>query len=114
MIYRNVSKIDAATLELACEFIRQGTGGQVQRAEGFDVLDEGGYWRVPCFSLDGRASMPLPHGAVFPSEKKNSIGRSISSARNGLNLKVLEATDPAGSWVEQQVQDSTDNESTLF
>ena len=31
-VYREVSKTDAATPEAAVEFIKQDTGGQVQRA----------------------------------------------------------------------------------
>ena len=45
---------------------------QVQRAQGFDVVDEGDYWRVPVFSTDGRAVMPFPVGAVFPSDSRLS------------------------------------------
>jgi hypothetical protein len=38
-VYRTVSKNDAATLEAACEAIRLETGGQVERAQGFDVIE---------------------------------------------------------------------------
>jgi hypothetical protein len=72
IVYRNVSKTDAVTSEAACEVIRQETGGQVQRAQGFDVVDEGDHWRIPVFSTDGRASMPFPVGAVFPTDNRMS------------------------------------------
>jgi hypothetical protein len=72
IVYRNVSKTDAATKESACEAIRLETGGQVQRAQGFEVVDEGDHWRVPVFSTDGRASMPFPVGAVFPTDNRMS------------------------------------------
>jgi hypothetical protein len=65
--HRLVSKTEAATPDAACEAIRLETGGQVQHAQGFEVVDEGDHWRVPVFSTDRHASMPmLPHGAVFP------------------------------------------------
>jgi hypothetical protein len=71
--YRTVSKNDAATPELACEFIRQDSGGVVAHASGLAVVDEGDCWRVPVWSSDGRAaSMPLPLGAVFPSDSRLS------------------------------------------
>ena len=65
-IYRNVSKTHAATPEAAAEFIRQDTGGIVMDATAFPVIEEEDCWRVPVYSTDGHATMPLPHGAVFP------------------------------------------------
>ena len=58
-IYRAVSKTDAATSEQAAEFIRQDTGGQVNYDPTFPVIEEEDHFRVPVFSLDGRAAMPL-------------------------------------------------------
>jgi hypothetical protein len=40
-VYKTVSKTDAATPETAVEFIKQDTGGQIQRAQGFEVADGG-------------------------------------------------------------------------
>jgi hypothetical protein len=86
-VYREVSKTDAPTPEAAVEFIRQDTGGQVQRAQGFDVIEESDRWRVPVFSTDGRASMPmLPHGAVFPGNNclsATEIERQINQFGGG-------------------------------
>ena len=86
MVHRLVSKSEASTAEAAIEFIRQDTGGQVQHAQGFEVVDEGDHWRVPVFSLDGHASMPLPHGAVFPKDNRMSnadIERQINQFGGG-------------------------------
>jgi hypothetical protein len=58
-IYRTVSKTDAATPEQAAEFIRQDTGGQVNYDPTFPVIEEDDHFRVPVFSTDGRAAMPL-------------------------------------------------------
>jgi len=58
-IYRTVSKTDAATREQATEFIRHDTGGQVNYDPTFPVIEEEDHFRVPVFSLDGRAAMPL-------------------------------------------------------
>jgi hypothetical protein len=70
IVYRNVSKTDAATPEMACEFVRQYS---VAHASGFPVIDDGDCWRVPVWSSDGRAAtMPLPLGAVFPSDSRLS------------------------------------------
>ena len=85
-MYRTVFKSDAATPELACEFIRQETGGQVQRAQGYDVIDEGDHWRIPVFSTDGRASIPFPVGALFPNDNRMSdaeIERQIKQFGRG-------------------------------
>jgi len=85
-IYRNVSKTDASTPEAAAQFILDDTGRQVQRAQGFDVIDEGDHWRVPVFSTDGHASMPFPVGAVFPNDNRMSdaeIERQIKQFGRG-------------------------------
>ena len=85
-VYREVLKTDAATPEAAIEFIRQDTGGQVQRAQGFEVVDGGDHWRVPVFSTDGKASMPFPVGAVFPNDNRMSdaeIERQIKQFGRG-------------------------------
>jgi len=73
MVHRLVSKSEASTREAAVEFIKQDTSGQVQRAQGFDVIDEGDCWKVPVFSTDGHpGGMPLPNGAVFPKDNRMS------------------------------------------
>ena len=69
-IYRNVSKTDASTSEAAAKFILDDTGGTVQHASAWPIIEEGDHWRVPCFSSDGRASMPFPVGAVFPNDSR--------------------------------------------
>jgi hypothetical protein len=66
IVYRNVSKTDAATPESAAQFILNDTGGAVQHATAWPILDEEDCWRVPVFSTDGKASMPFPVSAVFP------------------------------------------------
>jgi hypothetical protein len=71
-IYRNVSKANAATPEAAAKFILYDTGGVVQHANAWPILDEEDCWRVPVFSTDGRASMPFPVGAVFPKDNRMS------------------------------------------
>jgi len=85
-IYRLVLKSDAATPEAAAQFISDDTGGAVMHASGFAVIDEGDHWRVPVFSLDGRAAaMPLPRGAVFPSDcrlSEKELDRQINQFDN--------------------------------
>jgi len=71
-IYRNVSKTDAPTQEAAARFILDDTGGTVQHASGWPIIEEADHWRVPCFSTDGPASMPFPVGAVFPNDSRMS------------------------------------------
>jgi len=71
-IYRLVLKSDAATPEAAAQFILNDTGGTVQHASARPIIEEGDCWRVPCFSSDGRASMPFPVGAVFPNDNRMS------------------------------------------
>ena len=85
-VYRIVSKSDAPTAEAAAEFIRQDTGGVVQYANAWPIIEEVDHFRVPCFSSDGRASMPLPHGAVFPNDNRMSdaeIERQIKQFGRG-------------------------------
>ena len=90
MVHRLVSKSEASTPEAAVEFIQKDTGGQVQHAQGFDIIDEGDHWRVPVFSLDGRASMPFPVGAVFPNDNR------ISDAEIERQVKQFGRGDDAG------------------
>ena len=91
IVYRNVSKTDATSAEAACEAIRLETGGQVQRAQGFDVIDEGDCWRVPVFSTDGHpGGMPLPNGAVFPKDNR------MSDAEIEMQIKQFGRGDDAG------------------
>ena len=71
-IYRCVSKSDAATPEAAAQFILDDTGGVVQYASAWPIIEEADHWRVPCFSLDGHAAMPFPVGAVFPNDSRMS------------------------------------------
>jgi hypothetical protein len=71
-IYRTVSKSDAATPEAAAQFISEDAGGVVQYASAWPIIEEADHWRVPCFSSDGRASMPFPIGAVFPKDNRAS------------------------------------------
>ncbi len=58
-IYRSVSKSDAATKELAVEFLLQDTGGAVQWDTTFPIIEEEDCFRIPAWSADGRAAMPL-------------------------------------------------------
>jgi hypothetical protein len=58
-VYRTVSKTDATTPEAAAKFIRHDTGGQVNYDPTFPVIEEEDHFRVPVFSMDGRAAMPL-------------------------------------------------------
>src|SRR5258708_2511276 len=58
-IYRVVSKTDAATPEQAAEFIRRDTGGQVNYDPTFPIIEEEDCFRIPAWSADGRAAMPL-------------------------------------------------------
>ena len=85
-IYRLVLKSDATTPGAAAEFIRQDSGGTVQHASGWSIIEEADHWRVPCFSSDGRASMPFPIGAVFPNDNRLSdteIERQINQFGRG-------------------------------
>jgi hypothetical protein len=76
-VYRTVSKSDAATAEAASQFILDDTGGAVQHAKAFPVIEEVDCWRVPVFSADGHAVMPLPRGAVFPKDNRMSDAEII-------------------------------------
>jgi len=105
MVHRLVSKSEAPTAEAACEFIRLETGGQVQRAQGFDVIDEGDCWRVPVFSTDGHpGGMPLPHGAVFPSDSRLSekeLDRQINQfGKERREFDSAGADGPGWTWGE--------------
>ena len=85
-IYRNVSKTDASTQEAAAQFILNDTGGTVQHASAWPIVEEEDCWRVPVFSTDGRASMPFPVGAVFPNDNRMSdaeIERQIKQFGRG-------------------------------
>ena len=57
--YRIISKSDAATKELAVEFLLQDTGGAVQWDTTFPIIEEDDCFRIPAWSADGRAAMPL-------------------------------------------------------
>src|SRR5882762_7359577 len=59
MPYRIISKSDAATKELAVEFLLQDTGGAVQWDTTFPIIEEDDCFRIPAWSADGRAAMPL-------------------------------------------------------
>src|SRR5882762_1316603 len=59
MPYRIISKSDAATKELAVEFLLQDTGGAVQWDTTFPIIEEDDCFRIPVWSADGRAAMPL-------------------------------------------------------
>jgi hypothetical protein len=79
-IYRCVSKTDAATSEAAAQLILDDTGGTVQHASAWPIIEESDHWRVPVFSTDGRASMPFPIGAVLPVDSRiltSEIDRQI-------------------------------------
>jgi hypothetical protein len=73
-IYRNVLKADADTPDSAVQFILDDTGGVVQYASAWPIVEEEDCWRVPVFSTDGKASMPCPIGAVFPNDNRMSDG----------------------------------------
>ena len=98
-VYRTVSKNDAATPELACDFIQQDTGGAVMHATAFPVIEEVDCWRVPVWSSDGRAAaMPLPRGAVFPSDcrlSEKEIDKQINQFDNS-GLKERRAFEGGG------------------
>ena len=59
MPYRIISKSDAATKESAVEFLIQDTGGAVQWDTTFPIIEEDDCFRIPAWSADGRAAMPL-------------------------------------------------------
>ena len=104
-VYRTVSKSDAATPELACDFIRQDTGGAVGHASGFPVIDDGDCWRVPVFSMDGQAAMPLPRGAVFPVDHRiadSEIDRQIHQfdLKERTEFESAGGDGPGWTWKE--------------
>lgn len=76
-VLRTVSKNDAITSRAAAQFILDDTGGAVMHATGFSIIEEDECWRVPVFSADGHASMPLPRGAVFPKDNRMSDAEII-------------------------------------
>jgi hypothetical protein len=100
MVHRLVSKSDAPTPEAAAEFIRQDTGGAVQHATAWPIIEEADHWRVPCFSSDGRASMPFPIGAVFPKDNRASNSEIDRQIRQFDLKERREFEDPHGSWGE--------------
>ena len=117
--YRVVSKTDAATPEAAAKFILDDTGGVVQHASSWPIIEEGDCWRVPVFSTDGKASMPFPVGAVFPKDNRASnseIDRQIHQfdlkERRELTARVQMVR--AGNWARQQAQDFENNETWLI
>jgi hypothetical protein len=88
-------------------------------ASGFAVIDEGDHWRVPVFSLDGRAAaMPLPVSANFPSDcrlSEKELDRQINQFGNS-ELKERRAFEGAGpegpGWTWGEATDvSTHNKS---
>jgi hypothetical protein len=100
--YRCVSKSDAATPEAAAEFIRQDTGGVVQYASAWPILDEEDCWRVPVFSMDGHAAMPFPVGAVFPTDNRMSeaeIEKQISQFERP-EFESAGGDGPGWTWKE--------------
>jgi len=58
-IYGAVSKSEAATPEAAVEFLLRDTGGAVQWDTTFPIIEEEDCFRIPAWSADGRAAMPL-------------------------------------------------------
>ena len=59
MPYRIISKSDATTKEAAVEFLLQDTGGAVQWDTTFPIIEEDDCFRIPAWSADGRAALPL-------------------------------------------------------
>jgi hypothetical protein len=57
-VFRFVSSQDAKTAAAAEAYVSWDTGGQVVPVPGETVEVSNG-WRVSCFSMDGRASLPL-------------------------------------------------------
>ena len=85
-VYRTVSKTDASTPEAAAKFILDDTGGVVQYASAWPIIEEEDCWRVPVFSSDGKTSMPFPIDAVFPNDNRMSdaeIERQIKQFGRG-------------------------------
>jgi hypothetical protein len=70
MAFRTVRSRDAHSAEQAEGFIVSETGGQVIPTGRTEEVAGG--WRVEVHSLDGRASMPFPVGAVFPNDSRMS------------------------------------------
>jgi hypothetical protein len=72
-------------------------------------------WLQRAPMMEGRPlclSLLVPFsGQTLVSQKKNSIGRSISSAKSGVNLTAPVETDPDGRGKKPQVKDSTNSES---
>src|SRR6267378_4916089 len=57
--YRIISKSEASTKEAAVEFLLQDSGGAVQWDTTFPIIEEEDCFRIPVWSADGRAAMPL-------------------------------------------------------
>ena len=77
-VYRSVLKADASTPEQAAEFIRQDTGAQVNYDPTFPVIEEEDHFRVPVFSMDGRAALPLSVVRNLAILGKNSDGSDLN------------------------------------
>src|SRR5258706_15175354 len=58
MAHRFVSNQDAKTAEGAEAYVTWDTGGQVIPVPG-ETIEVSNGWRVSCWSLDGRSSLPL-------------------------------------------------------
>jgi hypothetical protein len=71
MAHRLVPTEYAKSAADAEAYVVSDTGGQVIPITGKTQEVEVG-WRVDVYSTDGRASMPLPHGAVFPKDNRMS------------------------------------------
>ena len=95
IVYRSVSKTEAATREAAAQFILNDTGGTVEHASGWPIIEEADHWRVPVFSTDGRASMPFPVGAVFPNDNRAS-NSEIDRQIHQFDLKERREFESAG------------------
>src|ERR1051326_195985 len=95
-VYRTVSKNDAVTAEAAAKFILDATGGVVQHASAWPIVEEENCWRVPVFSTDGKASIPFPVAAVFPGDNRAS-NSEIDRQVHQFDLKERREFDSAGA-----------------
>ena len=104
-VYRTVSKTDATTPEAAAEFIRHDTGGQVNYDSTFPVIEEEDHFRVPVFSMDGRAAMPLSVVRALATLGKDADGNDLkerpyneSAGPNPTDVRLEELKENAAAF----------------
>jgi len=75
--YRIISKSEASTKEAAVEFLLQDTGGAVRWDSTFPIIEDDDCFRIPAWSADGRAAMPLSVVRALATLGKDADGNDL-------------------------------------